>query len=96
MNPSRSVTTSASKVGRRWTARLGEHQVLRLLEQDTHIPEAACVALPARTARELAAAPLPPQDTLLTPRPLHLFAKPQPLDDDAMAQVPDGPPIRFR
>lgn len=80
----------------RLTARLGEHQVLRLIEQDTHMPEAACVALPARTARAYVCAPLPPQDTLLAARPLRLFARPQPLDDEAMAQVPDGPPIRFR
>ncbi len=80
----------------RLTARLGEQQVLRLIEQDTHIPEAACVALPARMVREFAGVPLPPQDTLLAARPLRLFARPQPLDDEAMAQVPDGPPIRFR
>ncbi len=80
----------------RLTARLGEHQVLRLVEQDTHIPEAACTALPARTVRKAAPAPLPPQDTLLAERPLRLFARPQPLDDEAVATVPDGPPIRFR
>ena len=80
----------------RLTARLGEQQVLRLVEQDTHIPEAACIALPARASRYFAPADPPPQDTLLAARPLRLFARPQPLDDEAMAQVPDGPPIRFR
>ncbi len=80
----------------RLTARLGAAHVLRLVEQDTHIPEAACVALPAQTAREFAFTPPPAQDTLLGLRPLRLFARPQPLDDEAMAAVPDGPPIRFR
>jgi len=79
----------------RLTARLGEHQVLRLVEQDTHIPEAACVALPARAAREFAPVPLPPQDTLLAARPLRLFARPQPLDTTPMAPAPDGVPLRF-
>jgi protein ImuB len=79
----------------RLTARLGETQVLRLLAQDTHIPEAAMVALPARSAQEMPPAmSQPPQDTLLAPRPLRLFERPQPID--AMAEVPDGPPLRFR
>jgi protein ImuB len=81
----------------RLTARLGETAVLRLVERDTHIPEAACAALPARMTSE-AATPLPPlsQDTLLAPRPLRLFTRPHPLDAEAMAEVPDGPPLRFR
>lgn len=80
----------------RLTVRLGEQRVLRPLEQDTHIPEAACVLLPARMAGETSiASPLPPQDTLLAARPLRLFARPQMLDD-AVAGVPDGPPARFR
>jgi protein ImuB len=78
----------------RLTARLGETQVLRLVEQDSHIPEAACLALPARTAREVTSYTLPHQDTLLAARPLRLFERPQIID--AMAEVPDGPPIRFR
>ena len=81
----------------RLTARLGETQVLRLVEQDTHIPEAASVALPARTARAIqAASVLPQQDTLLAPRPLRLFARPQPLDQPPLATAPDGVPLRFR
>lgn len=34
------------------------------------------------------------QDTLVPPRPLRLFARPEPIE--AMAEVPDGPPVRFR
>ena len=80
----------------RLTARLGAHHVLRLAEQNTHIPEAACVAVPARDAQAFAApSPLPPQDTLLTARPLRLFARPQ-LLDNTVFDTPDGPPQRFR
>jgi protein ImuB len=77
-------------------ARLGETQVLRLVPQDTHIPEAASVALPARTRRESVCPPLSCQDTLLAARPLRLFARPQPLDQTPMATAPDGVPLRFR
>jgi len=80
----------------RLTARLGKQHVLRLMEQDTHTPEAACAALPAQMAREFAPASLPPQDTLLGARPLRLFSKPQPLDNTPMATAPDGVPLRFR
>jgi protein ImuB len=80
----------------RLTARLGEARVLRLAEQDTHIPETACVALPARDAKAFAAPrPPQPQDTLLVSRPLRLFARPQVLDN-AIFDTPDGPPRRFR
>ena len=34
------------------------------------------------------------QDTLAPARPLRLFERPEPVD--AIAEVPDGPPIRFR
>lgn len=78
----------------RLTARLGEAAVLRLVAQDTHIPEAACIAVPAHEARDFTSS-LQPQDTLLAARPLRLFARPQMLDD-AVADVPDGPPRRFR
>jgi protein ImuB len=80
----------------RLTARLGEQRVLRLVEQDTHIPEAACVALAARHDHACASSGLPPQDTLLAARPLRLFARPQPLDVTPMATAPDGVPLRFR
>jgi len=80
----------------RLTARLGDTQVLRPVPQDTHVPEAACPALPARDACDFAVTPLPPQDTLLAARPLRLFARPQPLDETPMAAAPDGVPLRFR
>lgn len=89
-------TEALARLTDRLMARLGETQVLRLVPQDTHIPEAASLALPAKTARERVSAPLPPQDTLLAARPLRLFARPQPLDQTPMATAPDGVPLRFR
>jgi protein ImuB len=79
----------------RLAARFGSHRVLSFQAQDTHIPEAAGVAVPAQYANENGAAfearPLgePPR------RPLRLFAKPEPIDV-VMAEFPDGPPKRFR
>ena len=34
------------------------------------------------------------QDALCPPRPLRLFGRPEPIE--AIAEVPDGPPVRFR
>jgi protein ImuB len=88
-------TEALARLVDRLTARLGASHVLRLVEQDTHIPEAACAALPARDARNFAVPQAPPQDTLLAARPLRLFARPQPLDATPLATAPDGVPLRF-
>ena len=79
----------------RLSVRFGATRVLRFQPQDTHIPEAASVALPAQysapskltwtTMHACAEAPR---------RPLRLFAKPEPIE--VMAEIPDGPPLRFR
>jgi protein ImuB len=75
-------------------ARFGLRRVSRLVLQDTHIPEYAVAAVPAHAACQAAtAASLGEQDSLSAVRPLRLFAKPEPID--AIAEVPDGPPIRF-
>jgi protein ImuB len=81
----------------RLSARLGARRVVRPVTADSHIPELAAGTLPA-LAREQdrgwdafrrfrAAVALPP-------RPLRLLTKPEPID--AVASVPDGPPVRFR
>ncbi len=78
----------------RLAARFGAHRVLTFQPQDTHIPEAAGVAVPAQHADattltwEPRLAGEPPR------RPLRLFARPEPID--AMAEVPDGAPRRFK
>jgi protein ImuB len=87
---------AVARLADRLTARLGEQRVLQMVEQDTHIPEAACVALPARHAYSSFSSTLPAQDTLLASRPLRLFARPQPLDREAIAEPPEGAPLRFR
>lgn len=75
-------------------ARLGTQRVRRLAPCDAHLPEAACAARPPGerdldAAAWLAALPDAPAD-----RPIRLFARPEPIE--ALASVPDGPPLRFR
>ena len=75
-------------------ARFGLRRVSRLVPQDTHIPEYAVMNVPAHAASHVAAAPSPvEQDTLMAARPLRLLVRPEPVD--AIAQVPDGPPVQF-
>jgi len=81
----------------RLAARLGPERVLTGRAVDTHPPEAAEALAPAVAAdgvagqapdaRELPAG-MPPT------RPLRLLARPEPVE--AMAAIPDGPPLRFR
>lgn len=73
-------------------ARLGTRRVMRFQAQDTHWPEHAVVAIPAAEAK---ARPAPPVSEADAPeRPLRLFERPEPVE--AIASVPDGPPVRFR
>ncbi len=78
----------------RLSTRLGRERVRRLVPQDTHIPEQMQLALPAVEAGQPAAQW--PRPTAGDPplRPLHLFDPPQPIE--VIAEVPDGPPHRFR
>ena len=84
-------------------ARLGVARVRRLLPVDTHLPERAaaaiaCAALPARVpswedpvqsqGESGGMQEAPPE------RPLRLFARPEPVE--VLAEVPEGPPLRFR
>ena len=74
-------------------ARLGRNRVRRLHAGDSHIPEQAALELavgePAPPS--VWAVPEPGEPPL---RPLHLFDPPQRIE--VMAEVPDGPPRRFR
>lgn len=76
--------------------RAGRNRVLRLAPVDTHIPEQGQLALPAIESRGPAQWQEPPSEYPHAPptRPIHLFDPPQRID--VMAQVPDGPPHRFR
>jgi len=75
----------------RLSARLGASRVLHFHEGDDHWPEYAVIVRPAAQARPkkfaLAAADV-------AERPLRLFERPEQVE--AIASVPDGPPIRFR
>jgi protein ImuB len=89
-------------------ARFGLRRVTRLIEQDTHVPEYAMMAVGAHMVQSSTAAypgrnagrSLAPRtghaelDSLAPARPIRLFTRPEPVE--AMAEVPDGPPVRFR
>jgi protein ImuB len=78
----------------RLMARFGPERVQRLVPQDTHIPELASLPVPANSLPKAAMAPHDfAQDSLIPVRPVRLFERPEPIE--AIAQVPDGPPVRF-
>jgi protein ImuB len=78
----------------RLSARFGSARVLRLSPRDTHIPEFAEAAVPAQMAQENLIVQQVEQDSLAPARPVRLFARPEAIE--ALAEVPDGPPVRFR
>jgi protein ImuB len=80
----------------RLAARFGGTRILVFQPNDSHIPEAAAVALPAQAAEPSRLS----WKTLRRPedaprRPLRMFAKPEPIEVPVTA-VPEGPPTRFR
>ena len=80
----------------RLSARLGAQRVRRLVAQDSHIPEIAAATVPAQMAADDGWAAFRRHRTAaeLAPRPLRLLMRPEPIE--AVAEVPDGPPLRFR
>jgi protein ImuB len=78
----------------RLSARFGAARVSRLSPRDTHIPEFAEQAVPAQMAQESFAVQPVEQDSLAPTRPIRLFARPEVIE--ALAEVPDGPPVRFK
>ncbi|WP_245416695.1 Y-family DNA polymerase [Undibacter mobilis] len=81
----------------RLSARLGAQRVRRVVAQDSHIPEIASITLPAQTTVKddgWAAFNRHRSAIELAPRPLRLLSKPEPIE--AVAEVPDGPPLRFK
>ena len=78
----------------RLVARFGAAQVLRFVPVDTHDPLRAARLVPATgTAAPESGWPEPEPGGPPT-RPLRLFEPPQPVE--ALAEVPDGAPARFR
>lgn len=78
----------------RLSARFGPRRLTRLVPHDTHIPEFAVAAVPAQLARGVFVTDPVKQDSLAPMRPVRLFAQPERIE--AVAEVPDGPPVRFR
>jgi protein ImuB len=79
----------------RLAARFGRDRVIRFAARDTHDPDRearlrSALAPPAEGAGAWRQ-PEPGEPPL---RPLHVFRPPQPIE--AVAEVPDGPPARFR
>jgi protein ImuB len=75
--------------------RFGPQRICRLVPQNTHIPELAVAAVPAHRAPKNAPGALAiEQDSLAALRPIRLFERPEPIE--AIDEVPDGPPVRFR
>jgi protein ImuB len=68
--------------------------VIRQAPSDTHIPEFAVANTPAQFACDEYLVATPAQDRLIPARPLRLFTRPEPIE--TVAEVPDGPPSRFR
>ena len=78
----------------RLSVRFGDHRVQRFVAQDTHIPEAAGVAVPAQDdfgPQNWALKRLPGDPPR---RPLRLLERPEPIS--VLASIPHGPPKRFR
>jgi protein ImuB len=68
--------------------RLGFANIRRIVPRESHIPERAVAAVAPFAEGQAAAWPL------LQPRPLRLFARPHPVE--AVALLPDHPPVMFR
>lgn len=77
----------------RLSTRLGAESLCRLVPQDSHLPEQGQLALPAIQTQAPVRWPSPPEGEPPM-RPLFLFDPPQPVQ--VIAEVPDGPPYRFR
>lgn len=77
----------------RLSTRLGRGRVRRLVAADSHIPEQAAFDLPFADTQATGWPP-PPAEGEPPARPIQLFDPPQPIE--VVAEVPDGPPRRFR
>lgn len=78
----------------RLSVRFGCDRVLRFEARDTHSPDRASRLVPAANGGPAAVAWQEPETDEPPLRPLHLFDPPRLIE--ALAEVPDGPPLRFR
>ncbi len=86
MDDSRTTGDLATLVDR-LSGRLGLSGVIRLAPRESHVPERSVAPVPALAPR----AGMPWRDDIV--RPPRLFPRPEPVE--AMAMVPDAPPLRF-
>ncbi|HLT00672.1 MAG TPA: DNA polymerase Y family protein, partial [Geminicoccaceae bacterium] len=77
----------------RLSNRLGEDAVSQLVPRESHLPERAQVRVPALSTLP-APFPLPDLHGPAPARPLRLLARPEPIE--AVAPLPDEPPVLFR
>ena len=75
-------------------ARLGSSRVSRIRAADSHIPERAFAMAEIGEAGRAPSSAAEPSAADPLDRPLRLFSRPEPVE--AIAEVPDGPPVRFR
>ncbi|MEO4043894.1 DNA polymerase Y family protein [Hoeflea sp. CAU 1731] len=76
-------------------ARLGVDRVLRFASADTHIPERSFGLVSAAGDRpDSSGFAVAAEAPCVLTRPLLLFDRPEPVE--AIAEAPDGPPVRFR
>jgi protein ImuB len=73
--------------------RLGPNRVVQLIPVESHMPERAEVQEAAAPARSLRCLTPPPGFPLKSARPLSLLPIPEPIE--AIAPVPDDPPVSF-
>lgn len=78
----------------RLVARFGAARVLRFAAADTHDPTLASRLVPASAPAAMQAPWLAAEPGEPPLRPLQMFDPPQPIE--TIAEVPDGPPTRFR
>jgi protein ImuB len=77
----------------RLSAREGRSRVLRAFARDAHRPEAEAALSSAQDSGAVVWGAPPRPEGEPPRRPLRLFARPEVVD--VLAEVPDGPPIRF-
>jgi len=74
--------------------RLGQASIVRLEAGDSHVPERSGKAIPAVADERPSPDWLPIAADEPIDRPLRLLARPEPVE--TLAEIPEGPPIRFR
>lgn len=86
-------TDDVADLADRLSTRFGQDRVLRFLPEDTHNPDRAAKGVPAIFNPLTSPVWAAPEEDEPPLRPVQMFDPPQPVE--AIAQVPDGPPLHF-